>query len=121
MTRFDEELKQTLRREEAPEGFAERVLARVAKQTQPQMRRERHDFWANFFTRPLVRWASAVAISAALLAGGIHYRQVQAERERAAGEAAKQRLILALRIAGSKLQLAKSKVNETTRNHTEKE
>jgi hypothetical protein len=41
-------------------------------------------------------------------------------RERAQGEAAKQRLMLALRIAGSKLQLAKSRVNEINAVHSEK-
>ena len=37
-------------------------------------------------------------------------------REQAKGEAAKQRLMLALRVAGSKLQLAKAKVNEMNAN-----
>jgi hypothetical protein len=36
----------------------------------------------------------------------------QARREHAQGEAAKQQLMLALHIAGSKLQLAKARVNE---------
>ena len=124
MSSFEDELKQALRREEAPEGFAERVLARRAHQIQPQTGCPRHASWLNFFARPTIRWASAAAVSAALLVGGIHYRQVQserAERERAAGEAAKQRLILALRIASSKLQLAKAKVDETTRVQTVKE
>jgi len=45
-----------------------------------------------------------------LVVGGVHYRSVQ--RERAQGEAAKQRLLLALRIAGRKLQLAKTRVDQ---------
>lgn len=61
-----------------------------------------------------MRWAAAAALAGALLAGGIQYRRVQ--RERAEGEAAKQQLMLALRIASSKLQLAKAKVNEINRN-----
>jgi len=124
MTSFEDELKHTLRRTDPPAGFAERVLARVANQNQPQASRPRLSTWLNLFARPMIRWASAVAVSAALIVGGLFYRQVQsekAERERAAGEAAKQRLILALRIASSKLQLAKAKVDETTRVQTVKE
>jgi hypothetical protein len=126
--RTEDALKRALRRESAPDGFAERVLARVAEQNSAESGRGRRDFWWPFFTQPLVRWAAAAALAAALVAGGLHYRQVQydkAERERAQGEAAKQRLMLALRIAGSKLQLAKSKVNEinadSTGNREEKE
>jgi len=107
MNRTEEQLKAALRREEAPEGFTERVLASVAAQGSYQ---PRPSHWLHIFSPPVLRWASAVALSAALIAGGIHYRNVQ--RERAEGEAAKQRLMLALRIAGSKLQLAKAKVNE---------
>ena len=66
--------------------------------------------WWRIFTQPLVRWAAMGATATALVMGGIHYRSVQ--RERAKGEAAKQQLMLALRIAGSKLQLAKTRVNE---------
>jgi hypothetical protein len=49
---------------------------------------------------------------------GVHLHSVR--RERAQGEAAKQRLMLALRIAGSKLQLAKSRVNEINAVQSEK-
>ena len=45
---------------------------------------------------------------------GVHIYIVR--REHAQGEAAKQRLMLALRVAGSKLQLAKAKVNEMNMN-----
>ena len=108
MNYSDEELKTALRRREAPNGFTDRVLARVATEeaAQPSLRQS----WPGFFTHPLVRWAAAAALAGALIAGGMQYRRVQ--RERAEGEAAKQQLMLALRIAGSKLQLAKAKVNE---------
>ena len=66
--------------------------------------------WHAFFTQPLVRWAAFAAITASLTVGFIHHREVV--RERAAGEAAKERLMLALRIAGSKLQMARAKVNQ---------
>jgi hypothetical protein len=119
MTYSDQELKNALQRQEAPEGFSERVLARLAQQNSPQAKPRAS--WRNFFTQPFVRWATAAAMCTALIAGGLHYRQVQlkAERERAQGEAAKQQLVLALRIAGSKLQLAKAKVHETNTNETQ--
>jgi hypothetical protein len=132
MNRSEDELKSALRRQEAPDGFTERVLARVAHQklvqSLPVQSIPARHFWMNIFAQPVLRWGSVAAISAALLVGAIRYRQfenIKAQRERAEGEAAKQQLILALRIAGSKLQLAKSKVNEMnedqTQNHPVKE
>ena len=101
-------LRDALRREDAPPSFAEQVLARVAQQKAVQS--PSRNSWSVFFTQPLVRWAAFAAITASLVVGFIHHREVI--RERAEGESAKQRLMLALRIAGSKLQLARSKVNE---------
>jgi hypothetical protein len=116
MKRTEDALKKALRREEVTDGFADRVLARVASQRSAQPESSRA-LWLNFFTRPLARWAVAAALSTAMILG-IHVNKVR--RERAQGEAAKQRLMLALRIAGSKLQLAKSRVNEINAGQTEK-
>jgi UDP-N-acetylmuramyl pentapeptide synthase len=108
----DDALKNALRRQAAPEGFTDQVLGRVAQQNStPKL--PRHDPWLRFFTQPLVRWAALAAVAAAMILG-VHVYDVH--RERAEGEAAKQRLMLALRVAGSKLQLAKSKVNELNAN-----
>ena len=120
MTYLDKELKDALRRQPPPDGFTEGVLARAATQESPQPS-PTHDSWLKLFTQPVLRWAYVATLSAALLAGGIFYRHLQYERtqrERAEGEAAKQQLMLALRIAGSKLQLAKSKVNEMNMNQS---
>jgi hypothetical protein len=124
----EDTLKRALRRQDAPDGFADRILARAAEQNSAESRREHRDSWWRVFAQPAVRWATVPALAAALVTSGLHYRQVQydkAERERAQGEAAKQRLMLGLRIASSKLQLARSKVNEInaeqTANHEEKE
>jgi len=114
--RTEAALKRALRREPAPDDFADRVLACVAEPNSAEARRGHRGSWLRVFAQPLVRWATAGALAAALVAGGLHYRQVQAER--AQGEAAKQRLMLALRIASSKLQLAKSKVNEINADQT---
>jgi hypothetical protein len=118
---IEEALKHALRREEAPEGFAERVLARVSERhTGP---RQVRDSWLSFFTRPIftqpiftqpiVRWAALAAVAIAMIVGVQIYN---VRRERAQGEAAKERLMLALRITGSKLQLARARVNDVNAN-----
>lgn len=104
---LEEALRNALRREEAPDGFMDNVLARRAKQESPAQARRSQ--WFSFFSQPFVRWAAFAAVSICLVFGGVHYRNLQ--RERARGEAAKQQLMLALRIAGNKLQLAKEKVH----------
>ena len=118
MQRIDELLKTALRLEEAPPGFAKRVLARVEPRSTVTAQAERVP-WRHVFSRPLVRWAAFAGISASLIAGSLHYRNVH--REQAEGEAAKQRLMLALHIAGSKLQLARSKVNGSQTSKPERE
>ena len=108
---LEDTLKHALRRQDAPEDFTQRVMARVAAQNStPQPQREP---WLDFFTQPILRWAALAAVAAAMIFG-VHIYTVR--RERAQGEAAKQRLMLALRVAGSKLQLAKAKVNEMNLN-----
>ena len=108
MSPLERALKNALHREAAPENLAAEVLARLAEhhstpKAQPSP-------WFSFVLQPIVRWAALATVAICLIAGGIHYRNVQIER--AKGEAAKQQLMLALRIAGSKLQLAKERVNE---------
>jgi len=126
-SRLEDALKIALRREAVPHGFGDRVRARLVDQGLAGQDKSRKA-WLRFFmppifAHPLVRWGTVAAVSAALVVGGIEYRRI--EQERAEGEAAKQRLILALRIAGSKLQLAKSKVQgiqaDQTENQQEKE
>src|SRR5215469_13455216 len=108
MNQFEDDLKSALRRQQAPPDFTERVLARIAEQNS-STQAVRTPWWS-IFMQPLVRWAAVTATAASLVIGGIHYRTVQ--RERTQGEAAKQQLMLALRIAGNKLHLAKARVNE---------
>jgi negative regulator of sigma E activity len=105
--RLEDALKHALRRHDAPEDFTQRVMARVAAQESAQQ--PPRDSWLSLFTQPIVRWAALAAVAAAMIFGVHLYNE---RRERAQGEAAKQRLMLALRVAGSKLQLAKARVNE---------
>jgi hypothetical protein len=104
---LEDALRNALRREDAPEGFALQVLARAQQQSATQAHRTS---WLSVFSQPLVRWGAVATVTVCLVVGSIYYRSLQ--RQRAEGEAAKQQLMLALRIAGSKLQLAKEKVNE---------
>lgn len=97
MKRLEEELRQALQRREPPPGFAERVLARArARQAE-----RRHPRWWGW------RWLAPVA-AAAVVAVGLH--MVQARRQRLEGEAAKQQLLLALELTGSKLRYAEQRI-----------
>ena len=116
--RIEDLLKGAVRRQEAPDGFANRVMARVAQRSELQP--VRRDSWLSLFTQPIfsqpiIRWAALAAFATAMILG-VHFYKVQ--REQAQGEAAKRHLMLALRVAGSKLQLAKAKVNEMNANRT---
>jgi hypothetical protein len=109
---LDDELRGALRRGEPPDGFAERVLNRVAEQAQHAQ------MWGPPLGRPIrpkpdptvgfIHWAVAAALVAAV-AGGFEYVAKQAQR--AEGEAARERVMLALHIAGNKLQLVQTKIN----------
>jgi hypothetical protein len=101
---FDDELRAALKRQEPPKGFAERVLARVEPTTaaarQPSWR-ERWA-WLNPSSRPV--WVTASVVAAMLLVtSGMQY---QRQRQ---GELAKQQVMLALEIAGSKLNYVQKK------------
>jgi len=99
MNRLENELRNAMKREEPPEGFAERVLAQAAEKKNSRI---------TIFMPLFSRWALAGAMCLLLAAGGVEYRQ--AKNEQARGEAAKAQLMLALRITADKLQLAQEKV-----------
>ena len=107
MDRFDNELRQALRREEPPDGFTERVLARAGRLPR------RSGVWpsiAGWFRLPAVRFAAVVA-SLLLVIAVQEYRVRQA---RAEGERARAQLMLALQITGGKLHTAQQKVLQLT-------
>jgi hypothetical protein len=106
MSRLDDELRNALRREDPGEDFTKRVLERAAALPAKRNWRER---LPAVFGPAGNRWAAgALAASLLIGVGGVEYRRQQ--RMRAEGEAAKAQLIVALRIAGSKLRLAQAKV-----------
>ena len=84
MNELEDELRSVLRRENPPAGFAARVLARAGSH------------WR--------RWAAAgIAAGLLLSVGSFEYRQYE-------GRKAKDQLLLAIGIAGSKLNIAQKKV-----------
>jgi hypothetical protein len=106
--RIEEELKNALRREQPPLGFAERVLARVHAEDAAPV-----GFWHSLFGfmhLPRFKVAMATALFLLVLGGTWQYRRY--ERERQAGEAAREQLLLALQITENKLQHAQQQVNE---------
>lgn len=97
---LEDDLRAALRRREPPSGFAERVLARAEGRDVERVRR-----------RPARRWTWAAASLAACLTLGVGVVEVRQMREtRARGMEAKQELMEAMRITGSKLRMAQEKV-----------
>ena len=123
MKNLDDDLRAALRRKEPPAGFAGRVIARAGEGASEQtatstvgsgFSRIAPPKGGSHVGPPVVRWLAAAAVIAAVAGGAIQYRAGQAERaraERAAGEAAGRQVMLALQIAGSKLQLVQARIN----------
>jgi len=105
MTDMEKQLKNALRRCDPPAGFAERILAQVAVAEAKPVRPATRTPWR----WPVLRWV-AIPTLAALLVLGFWYRGYQQQREEAAGRAARQQVMLALRITGTRLRMAKAKV-----------
>lgn len=101
MDPLEQDFREALSREPAPDWFAERVMARVREQ-KPQPR-------AQF---GWVRWAFAVAMLVVVFAG-VRFDQIR--RERIVGEQAKRELMLALQLTGSKLHMAQVHVRSLDR------
>ncbi len=101
MKPLEEELKSALERQEAPAGFAGRVMARLPAET------ERHETWpsrlASLFKYPRLRWAATAALALVTIAG---VWAVRRHEEHVKAEAAKAQVMFALRFAGGKLNHA---------------
>lgn len=100
MDDFERELHEQLQVRSAPEGFADRVMARVPE------RPASHFGWLRPGT-PLWRWAVATVLVASAVLGGIEHDRQQ----RLAGERAREQVLLALRITGSTLRDVQEKVS----------
>jgi hypothetical protein len=102
MDAFEKSLKEAMRRESPPEGFAERVLSRAGHDRINVRGWRRMRF---------LMWASAALAVVVLLIGLTEYRRAQRIR----GERARQELLLALHIAGSKLRVVQNRLVEINR------
>jgi hypothetical protein len=95
---IEQELREALRRPEAPEGFASRVAARIARENETAGR-ERAARWR--------AGRAAAAIIVLALGGWGGYRLDQRRRAEDAAEDA----LVALRIASEKINLAKDNMD----------
>jgi hypothetical protein len=102
----DIELRRALRRVEAPDGFADRLRARIeqSEPVSPKLRATRA------FSGDRTKVA-ALALAATLIiaAGGAWYRAE--EQRRVQGEEAKRQVLVSLNIASNKLRAIEIKVN----------
>jgi hypothetical protein len=94
---FEQELREQLQARSAPDGFADRVMARISAQRRPRPR------W-----QPVWRWAAVASVVAVMLFGGIEHDRQQ----RIAGERAREQVLLALRITGTTLHQVQRKVSQ---------
>jgi hypothetical protein len=91
MDRLEESLKSALARKEPPDGFAQRVAARVSAPPRAA--------WAP------QRWIAAAAVVVMAVGGGVAYRQHQ-------GEMAKEQVMQAMKITAVKLHRIQAHVQE---------
>jgi negative regulator of sigma E activity len=124
MSRIEDELRTALRREEPSTDFTERVMARIAA-TAVEMKQEKSRekiSWvqrlAELFQPFQMKLAVAVAVACILIfvAVGVSlYRHHQrAIAEIAEGERAKEQVMLAMKIASAKLNVAQKKVQKNS-------
>jgi len=123
MSRLDDELKIALHRDEPPEGFAARVLERIAAVSDEAAPQKVGKSWWQWLTETFGtprmnwlpgRWLTAGTLACALLlvvTVGV-YRHRQEELARQEAERAKAQVMLALQIASAKLNIAQRKVFE---------
>ena len=99
MDRFDNDLREALRRSEAPPGLAARVMAQARKMGKATPRRPSFAW----------RWAATAAAVLVLIAGSFLYRDRVRQAE---GEKAKEQVMFALRVTGAKLQGVRERLSE---------
>lgn len=109
MNPLESELKNLLRRKDPPEGFAERVMARLETAVPRQTPARRV---AAFLRLPTVRWAAVAAAFVAVVLGVARYQHEQ--RVRAQAERASQQAILALRITDEEINAALERAQHLT-------
>lgn len=107
---FEQELRASLQARPAPDGFVDRVVARV----DALPRHEPASWPVRTIRNPVVRGAIAATLLLSVGVGG--YLEHQRERQ-IAGEHARQQVLLALRITGSTLQDVRNKMDSDNISH----
>lgn len=105
MEDFERQLTNALARKEAPEWFEAKVMAAVRRESAAPVRGK------------VFSWRWATALATVLVMGGVTWQYERAIHERAEGEAAKARLVLALKITRTKLQRIEQKLNQVERDN----
>jgi hypothetical protein len=100
MDRFEQDLKDALSREPAPDWLADAVMARVSAERQRKQKPE-------WFGWARLRWVAASLVLVAVV-GGVRFEQQRQEQIR--GEQAKQELMAAFQVTGMKLREAEERV-----------
>jgi len=105
MNDLEKQLRSAMRRCDPPAGFAERVMAHLDQDADRDSQRQPAS-WSWWMK---LRWAVIPAL-AAILVFGFWFRGYEQRRQEKEALAAKQQVMLALRITGNKLRMAKAKV-----------
>jgi hypothetical protein len=102
MDNLEKQLARALTHQDPPEDFTAKVMARIADKKTAGLSR-----WWQFFMMPAQRAALAGGLAALMLiaGSGVAYRQHQASERRRA-EAARDQLMVALRVTGTQLNHA---------------
>ncbi len=103
MRDFEDQLREALRPPDVPAGFKNRVLAKLPEAYPPAPRHS--------VLRRVAVWAAVMVV----VAGSITGLQLErAHEQRARGEKAREEVMLALRITGTKLNQAQSHVRQAS-------
>lgn len=110
---LEEMLTQELRRVEAPEGFADRVIDRIVDRAQEKPR-------GHLIAMPRRRASLAVAASLLLgvVLGGWQWRQQQLRREQQEAELARRQFVVAMQVTGRTLVAVQERIGRAGEIHS---
>jgi multidrug efflux pump subunit AcrA (membrane-fusion protein) len=109
MKPLDNDLKNLLRRKDPPEGFAERVMARLATEPSRTTLAQR---LSAIFRPPALRWAAVAAACVVVVLGIVRY--VHQQRMQAQAELASAQATFALRITNEEIDIALRRAQNAT-------
>jgi hypothetical protein len=110
MRPLDEQLRSLLQRKEPPEGFAERVMARLEATPERLTIGQR---LTAFFRPQILRWAAAAAVVCVVAVASI-VRYEHQQRMRLQAERASQEAVVALRITNEQIDAALERAQHLT-------